>query len=195
MTYHLVHADDAALLFSERAVIKRDERQSFVDAVALLGAVREAQARAVQAANDAREAAYGAALHGAQAEIEDLLAREIAQFSKAIDLQEQARRTEIAEAALAAVHAVLGELDDATLVPALVARALDRLQPQGAVIVGVAPDMAEKVSSQLAARTEVTILPDPALGAHDCAIRTEQGQVIASLSVQLETLAKRWGVA
>lgn len=195
MTYHLVHADDAALLFSERAVIKRDERQSFVDAVALLGAVREAQARAVQAANDAREAAYGAALHGAQAEIEDLLARKIAQFSKAIDLQEQARRTEIAEAALAAVHAVLGELDDATLVPALVARALDRLQPQGAVIVAVAPDMAEKVSSQLAARTEVTILPDPALGAHDCAIRTEQGQVIASLSVQLETLAKRWGVA
>jgi len=195
MTYHLVHADDAALLFSERAVIKRDERQSFVDAVALLGAVREAQARAVQAANDAREAAYGAALHGAQAGIEDLLAREIAQFSKAIDLQEQARRTEIAEAALAAVHAVLGELDDATLVPALVARALDRLQPQGAVIVAVAPDMAEKVSAQLAARTEVTILPDPALGAHDCAIRTEQGQVIASLSVQLETLAKRWGVA
>ena len=195
MTYHLVHADDAALLFSERAVIKRDERQSFSDAVALLGAVREAQARAVQAANDAREAAYGAALDGAQAEIEELLAREIAQFAKAIDLQEQVRRSEIAEAALAAVHAVLVELDDATLVPALVARALDRLQPQGAVIVAVAPDMADKVAARLDTLTEVTILPDPALGAHDCAIRTEQGQVIASLSVQLETLAKRWGVA
>ena len=195
MTYHLVHADDAALLFSERAVIKRDERQSFADAVAVLGAVREAQARAVQAANDARDAAYSAALGSARTEIDDLLAAKIARFSSAIDLQEQVRRAEIAEAALAAVHAVLGELDDATLVPALVARALDRLQPQGSVIVAVAPDLADKVAERLEALTEVSILPDPALGAHDCAIRTEQGQVIASLSVQLETLAKRWGVA
>lgn len=195
MTYHLVHADDAALLFSERAVIKRDERQTFSDAVALLGAVREAQARAVQAADAARNEAYTAALAVARAEIDALLAGEIAQFAAAIDAQEQARRNEIAEAALAAVHAVLGELDDATLAPALVARALDRLQPQGAVIVAVAPDMAEKVAARLDTLTEVTILPDPALGAHDCAIRTEQGQVIASLSVQLETLAKRWGVA
>ncbi|KTF67776.1 MULTISPECIES: FliH/SctL family protein [unclassified Sphingomonas] len=195
MTYHLVHADDAALLFSERAVIKRDERQSFSDAVALLGAVREAQAKAVQAADIAREEAYSTALSGARTDIDDLLAREIAQFAAAIEAQEQARRSEIAEAALAAVHAVLGELDDATLVPALVARALDRLHPQGAVIVAVAPDLAEKVAARLAALTEVTILADPGLGAHDCAIRTEQGQVIASLSVQLETLAKRWGVA
>lgn len=195
MTYHLVHADDAALLFSERTVIKRDERQSFSDAVALLGAVREAQAKAVQAADIAREEAYSTALSGARTDIDDLLTREIAQFAAAIAAQEQARRSEIAEAALAAVHAVLGELDDATLVPALVARALDRLQPQGAVIVAVVPDMAEKVAARLAALTEVTILPDPALGAHDCAIRTEQGQVIASLSVQLDTLAKRWGVA
>lgn len=195
MTYHLVHADDAALLFSERAVIKRDERQSFADAVALLGAVREAQARAVQAADAARHEAYSAAFEGAGAEVNDLLAREIAQFAASIDAQEQARRSDIAEAALAAVQAVLGELDDAVLMPALVARALDRLQPQGAVIVAVAPDMAEKVAARLEALTEVTILPDPALGPHDCAIRTEQGQVIASLSVQLETLAKRWGVA
>ncbi|MET3712692.1 flagellar biosynthesis/type III secretory pathway protein FliH [Sphingomonas trueperi] len=195
MTYHLVHADDAALLFSERAVIKREEHQSFADAVALLGAVREAQARAVQAADAARDEAYAGALAEAQTAIDDLLAGKIAQFAAAIDAQEQARRNEIAEAALAAVHAVLGELEDATLVPALVARALDRLQPQGAVIVAVAPDMAEKVAARLAALAEVNILPDPALGAHDCAIRTEQGQVIASLSVQLETLAKRWGVA
>jgi flagellar biosynthesis/type III secretory pathway protein FliH len=194
MTYHLVQADDAALLFSERAVIKRDERQSFRDAVTLLGAVREAQARAIQAADAARDAAYGAALDGARAEIDDVLARQIAQFAAAIDLREQARRSEIAEAALAAVHAVLGELDDAALVPALVTRALDRLQPQGAVLVAVAPKMAEKVAARFAASTEVTILADPALGPRDCAIRTEQGQVIASLSVQLETLAKRWGV-
>ncbi|GAA0745346.1 FliH/SctL family protein [Sphingomonas trueperi] len=195
MTYHLVQADDSALLFSERAVIKRGERQSFAAAVALLGAVREAQARAVQAANAAREEAYSTALDGARAEIDSLLAGEIARFSRAIDLEEQTRRAEIAEAALAAVRAVLGELDNATLVPALVARALDRLQPQGAVIVAVAPDLADKVAERLEALTEVSILPDPALGAHDCAIRTEQGQVIASLSVQLETLAKRWGVA
>lgn len=195
MTYHLVHADDAALLFSDRAVIKRDERRAFSDAVGLLGAVREAQTRAVAATEAAREAAYATALAGARAEIEAMLASEIAQFAAAIDAQEQARRNEVAEAALAAVHAVLGDLDDATLMPALVARALDRLQPQGAVIVAVAPDLEEKVSQRLVARTEVTILSDPALGARDCVIRTEQGQVIASLSVQLETLAKRWGVA
>ncbi len=195
MTYHLVHADDAALLFSDRAVIKRDECRAFSDAVGLLGAVREAQARAVAATEAAREAAYATALAGARAKIEAMLASEIAQFAAAIDAQEQARRNEVAEAALAAVHAVLGDLDDATLMPALVARALDRLQPQGAVIVTVAPDLAEKVAARLAASTEVTILPDPALAAQDCVIRTEQGQVIASLSVQLETLAKRWGVA
>ncbi|WP_313537616.1 FliH/SctL family protein [Sphingomonas sp.] len=195
MTYHLVHADDAALLFSERAVIKRDERQSFSDAVALLGAVGEAKERALQAADVARDEAYNTALSGAQAEIDELLAREIAQFAAAIDAHEQARRSEIAEAALAAVHAVLGELEDTTLMPALVARALDRLQPQGAVIVAVAPDLAEKVAARLEALPEVSILPDPALGAQECAIRTQQGQVIASLSVQLETLAKRWGVA
>ncbi|PVX28370.1 FliH/SctL family protein [Sphingomonas pokkalii] len=195
MTYHLVHADGASLLFSERAVIKREERQPFIDAVALLGAVRAAQADAVAQAAAARDAAYATALAGARGEIDDLLAREIAAFAAAIEANEQARRAEIAEAALAAVHAVLGSLDDAVLVPALVERALDRLQPQGVVMVAVAPDMAERVAARLAATADVTILPDPALGARDCVIRTEQGQVIASLSVQLETLAKRWGVA
>jgi flagellar biosynthesis/type III secretory pathway protein FliH len=39
------------------------------------------------------------------------------------------------------------------------------------------------------------IAEDPSLGSGDCVVRTSAGQVIASLSVQLESLAKRWGVA
>ncbi len=60
MTFHLVHADDHALLASDTAVIKRAQRVDFTDAVALLQASAAIRDRASAEAESARAAAVQA---------------------------------------------------------------------------------------------------------------------------------------
>ncbi|MGK6354120.1 FliH/SctL family protein [Sphingomonas sp. DT-207] len=195
MTFHLVHADGATLLASDTAVIKRDQRVDFVDAAALLQAASAIRDQASAAAEAARIEARAEGLAEARATVEAALAEQIAGFAEAIEQHEAARRADIAAAALAAVRAIVGTLDDEALVTGIVERTLARLPVEGPIIVQLAPSMADGLAVRLADRSHVTVVADPALGSTDCVLRTSAGQVIASLSVQLDALAKRWGVA
>jgi flagellar biosynthesis/type III secretory pathway protein FliH len=195
MTFHLVHADGAALLASDTAVIKRDQRVDFADAAALLQAASAIRDQASAVAEAARIEARAEGLAEARATVEAALAEQIAGFAEAIEQHEAARRSEIAAAALAAVRAIVGSLDDETLVTGIVERTLARLPAEGPITVQLAPSMADGLAARLADRSHVTVVADPALGPTDCVLRTSAGQVIASLSVQLAALAKRWGVA
>ena len=195
MTFHLVHADKNALLASDRAVIKRTERRDFTDAAALLAAAAAIRDQALADADAARRDGHAEGLAEARASIGDHLAEQVAAFAAAIEAHEQARRSDIAEAAYAAVRAIVGELDDEALVPRMVERTLARLPADGPVTVFVPADLAARVSERLGERSHVVIAEDPGLGSGDCIVRTSAGQVIASLSVQLDSLAKRWGVA
>lgn len=194
MTFHLVHSDDGALLASDRAVIKASEMAAFQEAVTLLQAAAAIRDRATAASEDSRRAGYAEGLAEARSGIAEHLAEQIADFAAALDQHEQLRRSDIAEAALAAVRAIVGELADEALVPRMVERTLARLPEGGPVKVMVAPALEAAVAARLGARTYVSLVPDAGLGPADCVIRTSAGQVIASLSVQLDTLAKRWGV-
>jgi flagellar biosynthesis/type III secretory pathway protein FliH len=194
MTYHLVHSDRNTLLASDRTVIKRAERVDFADAVALLHAAAAIREQAQADASAARLAGHAEGLAEARAEADAHVAEQIAAFAEAVEQQEQARRADIAEAAHAAVRAIIGELDDETLLPRMVERTLARLPAEGPVSVSVAPAMAECLAARLGDLSHVAIVAEPALGPTDCVMRTSAGQVIASLSVQLDALAKRWGV-
>ncbi len=194
MTYHLVHSDRNTLLASDRAVIKRAERVDFADAVALLHAAAAIREQAQADASAARLAGHAEGLAEARAEADAHVAEQIAAFAEAVEQQEQARRADIAEAAHAAVRAIIGELDDEAILPRMVERTLARLPAEGPVSVSVAPAMAECLAARLGDLSHVAIVAEPALGPTDCVMRTSAGQVIASLSVQLDALAKRWGV-
>lgn len=194
MTYHLVHSDRATLLASDTPVIKRAERADFADAVSLLqvaGAIRDT---ALAEAERARAAGHAEGLAEARSGMDVLLADQIAGFAEAIERREEARRADIAQAAFAAVQTILGELEDETIVPRMVERTLARLPDDGPVAIQTAPAMAERLAETFAAFDHVTIAANPDLQATDCVLRTRDGQVIASLSVQLDTLARRWGV-
>jgi flagellar biosynthesis/type III secretory pathway protein FliH len=193
MTFHLVNADGGTLLASDTAVIKRAERSDFIDAVALLQAAAAIRDAAEVRAEAARQAAYEEALAEARGAVEAELAEQVAGFARALEQHEAARRDDIAAAAYAAVQAIVGTLDDETLVARIAERTLARL-PDGPVTLHVAPVMAARLGAQLEELTHVTIVADPALGTTDCVLRGNAGQVIASLSVQLAALAKRWGV-
>jgi flagellar biosynthesis/type III secretory pathway protein FliH len=195
MTYHLVHSDRNSLLGSDRAVIKRAERIDFTDAVALLHAAAAIREKALREVEAARLAGQAEGLDEARAAANEHIAEQIAGFATAIEEHEQTRRADIAEAAHAAVRAIVGEIEDENLLPRLVERTLARLPAEGPVTIAVAPAMAQSLAARLARLSHVTIVPDPMLGPTDCVMRTSAGQVIASLSVQLDALAKRWGVA
>lgn len=194
MSFHLVHADRTLFVASDRAVIKRAERIDFADAMDLLQAAKAIRERAQGEAETAREAGYRDGLETARTEADAHLAEQIAGFAAALDAHEQARRGDIAEAAYAAVRAIVGEMDDVEVLPRIVERTLAQLPGEGPVTVLVAPVLAERVAARIGALEHVAVEADPALGAQDCVVRTQAGQVIAGLSVQLDMLAKRWGL-
>ncbi|MBB5710900.1 FliH/SctL family protein [Sphingomonas xinjiangensis] len=195
MTYHLVHADDATLLASDRAVIKRSERATFTDAVSLLREAGVIRMRTQADADAARDAARAEGLEEARAEVQALIAEQVAAFAEALERHEQSRRAEIAEAAFAAVRAIIGSFDNEIVAAGLVERTLAKLPASGPMTVFVAPPVATAVQDRVGDLSHVTLKADPDLGSHDCLVRTSTGQVIASLSIQLGSLAKRWGVA
>ena len=107
---------------------------------------------------------------------------------------EQERRASIADAAMAAVRMMIGDLGAGDIVPGLAERALDRMGEDSRYSVEVAPSHVEAVTARLAGREGVAVEANPALGPLDCVVRTSTGRVIANLDTQIETLAQRWGV-
>ncbi|MBO9623389.1 MAG: hypothetical protein J7500_11830 [Sphingomonas sp.] len=195
MTFHLIHTDGATLLGSDTPVIKCAERSDFRNAIALFQAAAAIRDQASAAVEAARLNARAEGLAEARAAVDAAFTEQIATFAEAIERHEIARRADIAAAALAAVHAILGTLEDETLIAGIVERTLARFPAEGLVTVQVAPATAEPLAAGLAGLSHVVVAADPALGSTDCVLRTSAGQVIASLSVQLDALAKRWGLA
>jgi flagellar biosynthesis/type III secretory pathway protein FliH len=76
----------------------------------------------------------------------------------------------------------------------VVDRTLARLDTETPVTIDVAPALAGDLRAHLAALTHVSITQNPDLGPTDCHIMTASGRIIASLSVQFDALAARWGL-
>jgi flagellar biosynthesis/type III secretory pathway protein FliH len=191
---YLAHSDGHSLLGSDSPIIKRSQRADFTDAASLLQAASAIRDRAETDTAAARSRGHAEGLAEAKATARTMVAEELTAFAAAVDGYARARRDDVAEAAYAAVRAIIGEIDDKDLVGRLVDRTLARLPGNGPIAVTVAPEMLDLLAGRLTS-DQVTVIADPTLGATGCHVRTSDGQVIASLSIQLDALAKRWGVA
>lgn len=189
--YSVLTLGGAQAVISDSALIKRSERQDYETAAALLSAASKIRADSANAATLAHSEAYADAAEAARAEFTHSLNTQLQNFSVDLERDKEARRTDIADAAFAAIKAILGEIGNAEMMQAMVAKTLSNLEKQEVLSVHVSP----VISAAIAPLNGIEIISDPAFGPYDCRVVTAESRIIASLSVQLDTIAKRWGIA
>jgi flagellar biosynthesis/type III secretory pathway protein FliH len=194
VSFHLAYADDGALLDISRPVVKAHERIAFAEAIGVLTETKLRRDRALADAEAALNDGRRAGLEEAKAEARQAIAAGLANIANDIDAHAESRRADIAEAAFAAARAIVGELEVSETMRRVVDRTLARLDTETPIIIDVAPAMAADLRSHVAALTHVSITENPDLGPTDCHVITASGRIIASLSVQFDALAARWGL-
>jgi flagellar biosynthesis/type III secretory pathway protein FliH len=194
MSFTLFLDSQTPALAARHPLVKSAERVDFENATTLLTEVRAMHARTSDDIDairtSARAEGYQEGLARAEGQIEAMLV----EITKSFDKFSADRRDDIARAAYAAVRAILGGLDDETIVAKLVDASLARLDTEAPVTVEVSPAMADRITAQLSERAHVTVRGNEALGAKDCHIISPQGRIVAGLTVQMDALAERWGV-
>jgi flagellar biosynthesis/type III secretory pathway protein FliH len=182
-------------LASSSPLIKASERQHFSDALALLESAEQKASTADAAYEAARAEGYEQGLLQAQRDTGAAIATETEKLALAVAEIRSAYEARVAEAAFAAASAIVGALDDCEAAARIVEMQLARRNSEEAVKVHVAPATAEKLSDRLGLSPAVEIISDPALPPTACRIVTGEGRIMADLSLQLETLRQRWGLA
>jgi type III secretion protein L len=195
MTYHMIIANDRAMMGTSTPLIKARERQAFTDATDMLVATHALYETAQTEIDSARADAFAQGFAAGRAVALDHVEALIVEAATQINTACTERREDIASAALAATQAIIGEVDAGEVAVRLVARALSRIESQDVLSIEVAPAMHERVAASVAEMTHVNVVANTALGPLDCTFLTEKGRVIAGLDVQIAALAQRWGVA
>jgi flagellar biosynthesis/type III secretory pathway protein FliH len=194
MSFHLAHADGHTLLTSDRAVIKRRDRATFADALMLLHETTSLRDHARGSADEARDEARREGLAEARLAAQETLAGGLAEIAAAIEAHAETRRADIAEAAFAAARAIVGELDDDDVMQRIIDRTITRMGGDKPLTIEVAPSLAAALSKHLAEAKHITIAENVDFGSTDCRILSDSGQIVASLAVQFDALAARWGL-
>lgn len=194
MSFHLAHADGHALLTSDRAVIKRRDCVAFGDALLLLRETTALRDQMRTRADEARDAARRDGLTEARLAAHETIAVGLADIAAAIEVHAESRRADIAEAALAAARAIVGELDDGDVMQRIIDRTIARMGGDKPLMIEVAPVLAKALGKHLVDMKHVTVAENPDFGPTDCRIQSDSGQILASLSVQFDALAARWGL-
>ncbi len=192
MSFTLTAGDH--ILNGRSALIKASDRAAFAEAHALLAETSRIKGDMLDRSAAARDEAYREGLTKGYEQVQGYFLSKLDEMSAALAQHEQERRASIADAAMAAVRMMIGDLGAGDIVPGLAERALDRMGEDSRYSVEVAPDHVEAVATRLAGREGVAVEANPALGPLDCVVRTSTGRVIANLDTQIETLAQRWGV-
>lgn len=181
------------ILNGKSALVKASDRKSLSDAHALLNEANRIRDGVADEAANARDLAYRDGLAQGYEQAQNIVLDKVSEMASALNAHEADRRASIADAAMAAVRMMIGDLGDKDIVPGLAQRALDRLGDEGRYVVEVAPAHVEAVTEKLAGRESVMVEANPALGPLDCIVRTSTGRVIANMETQIESLAQRWG--
>jgi flagellar biosynthesis/type III secretory pathway protein FliH len=195
MTFHIIQTEGGRLVASDRAVIKRRDRHSFVGAMALLSEAQSIRAASIDAQEAARGQGLAQGLGEARDSAEALLADGLAELAQKIERDAIGRRAELADVAFAATRAMVGALGDERAMIGVVERTLGDFESGQPVTIAVAPAMEAQIRARVDGLEHVKVSADPALGATDCHFISGKGQTIASLSVQFDALAARWGLA
>lgn len=192
MSFTMIAGDH--ILSGKSALVKAADRLAFTDSLRLLDEAHQVKTDMLEASAAARDAAYREGLTKGYEQVQGYFLSKVDEMSAALAHYEQQRHANIADAAMAAVRMMIGELGSEEIVPGLAARALDRMADESRYVVEVAPQHLDVVTARLADREGVLVEANPSLGALDCVVRTSTGRVIANLDTQIEALAKRWGV-
>lgn len=192
MSFTLTSGDH--ILNGKSALIKAADRAAFLEAYDLLGETGRIKGDMLARAAAAREDAHREGLTKGYEQVQGFFLSKLDEMTATLAHHEQERRASIADAAMAAVRMMIGDMGAADIVPGLAQRALDRMGEDSRYIVEVAPDHVDTVTAKLVGREGVSVEGNPSLGALDCVVRTSTGRVIANLDTQIETLAQRWGV-
>lgn len=191
MSYFLLSDSTSSILGSTSPLIKKAERQAFVDASALLSRANAIAADASTEINAARLEAeregYAAGLAAAETETELAMQG----FAESIARIEQHHVAQVAEAAYAAAVAIIGDFKDEALVARLVLQVLAKQKDSSGLSVHVAPQWQPKLSGRFG---DLPVIASATLGPTECHVKTANGTIIASLPVQLGVLRERWGV-
>lgn len=192
MSFSLIVGDH--ILNGKSALIKAADRAQFANAYALLDEANRIRDGIADAANEARDTAYREGLAQGFEQAQSVMIEKVSAMATTLDAHENERRAGIADAAMAAVCMMIGDLGDADIVPGLAQRAIDRLGDEGRYVVEVAPAHVDAVTERLAGRETITVEPNLTLGPLDCIVRTSTGRVIANMNTQMDALSQRWGV-
>jgi flagellar biosynthesis/type III secretory pathway protein FliH len=179
---------------SSSPLIKEHERAQFEDAHLLLETVK-AQADAMDVEVDAaREQASKDGFAQGLVEAEACITSEIGKFAEALSAIRTEHEARVAEAAFAAVTAIIGTVDDSEIVNRIVTTQLATRAETDGLRISVAPQMAASLSDQISSYEGCEVVADPDLAATACRLTTGDGRIVADLSLQLETLRQRWGL-
>ncbi len=194
MSFHLAFASDTALLSSDRPVIKCANREAFSDALVLLKETTALRDQAKAQISDARDVARYEGLAEAREAADDMMTNGLAEVARAIEAHAEIRRADIAEAAFAAARAIIGELDNDIVMQRIIDRTIARLDGDKPMTIEVAPAMVDGLVAHLADFNHIIVTANTEFGPTDCRIFASSGQIVASLSVQFDALAARWGL-
>lgn len=175
-------------------LLKARDAKPFTEGVALLAEARDLRDAAKTELADVRAQAVADGRAAGLTEVHDRLADAIAEMARSVDVELSARRADIAAAAFAGARAIIGSFDQADATARMAERAVDKIGAKDAIIIAVAPSIAAAVRERLADHAQVTVREDPSAAPYDCVLSTSDGRVIASLPLQLDALAARWGV-
>ncbi len=179
---------------SNQVLIKAHEREAFATAQSLLAAAQvQAATMDAQAETARREAEQKGFAHGLN-DAEACLQSEIAKFAEAIEAIRQDYEARVAEAAYAAVMAIVGTLDDSEIVQRIVANQLAGRTESDSLRIMVAPQMADALAGIVSSYNGCEVMVDPDLPATACRLTTGDARIVADLSLQMETLRQRWGL-
>lgn len=162
------------------------------------GMLQEAAADRTRAQDEAeaqRQAAEAEGRAAAFAEARAEVAETVAEWTRQVDTALDARRADIAAAALAATRAIIGTFDEEAVVARLADGVLGRAGADEHVVLTVASGQADPLRERLGDRAHLEVREDPAVGRYHCTLATADGVVVAGLPTQLAALADRWGLA
>jgi flagellar biosynthesis/type III secretory pathway protein FliH len=193
MSFFLINVGDQSL-GSNSPLIKKQDRQNFIDSMAMLShaGVLKAKAEATYSAEAERGYTDGFAT-GQQAIQSEFLA-EIQKLAASIDANAIARREEIASVAFAAAQAIVGAIDQTEAVRGIVDQVIKRSEAGQAFTVHLNPEKCEALRQLGGFPETVELVANSDLGPTDCEIVTANGKIIASMELQFAALAQRWAV-
>ena len=175
------------------ARVARGDTNDLLDMAEALAQAKRMRDDAARDAADMRAQGLAEGRAEAAQELRGALNEALEALADGLAAENARRESAVAAAALKVGERLIGLQTQTEIVTGLARQALAHTQA-GAVKITVGADLGPEVASRLGDRPGLNIVEDAGAPPFACRIETDAGRIIADLGVQLDTLAKRWGV-